>query len=172
LFTLPISSPSELLLVPNLLPGDRGIVGSAGAFVRIRDSGKIALSTTDNGKTNGNSVFLEVAPDGFRVVTPWGRIILDQWGFRVVLPSGGEINLMTFNGGPVKSAFIASADSVELDAQNVSLGPGPTDNAVKLNPILAIIAALQKPAAVGVPPLDPATALLLIAQLEQSGVAL
>lgn len=174
-FTMPITDPRDLAKLPNHQPGDRGFVAANGTFVRARKDGTISLFTTDDKTVNGKSVYYRIEPGSFLEVAPWGKRAFDAWSWRVDHASGAHISAGGFSGGPLgpMSTVTMSADHIELDSAQISLGAAPTDKVAKVLPLVQLLTALSTtPAAVGKPPLDPATAATLIAQLQECGVAI
>jgi hypothetical protein len=115
-------------LLPIKKQGETLQNGPKGNFVRCHDDGRISLFTSDDGTVDGRSVYVEVAPDGIRFVTPWGKLVLDATGFHVLTESGARIDLGAIGGLPAPLSALTSyavmrANTVTCEGSLVQLGP-------------------------------------------------
>lgn len=103
--------------IPALGRGDAAFVCPTGrGGVIVQKDGSITL--LQRGTGGRKDALLVMEPDGaFNVSTPFGQIVLDADGFRVILASGECFTL----GG---TQFVASATSISLSGATVGLGVG------------------------------------------------
>lgn len=88
-------------LVGTLKPGESMMFGPAGQFIRTHQDGSITLFTTDNGNTEGRSIYLMISPsEGFSFVCPWGRWTFGPNGIHLVHSSGARLDLGAIGGVP------------------------------------------------------------------------
>lgn len=135
--------------LPALKPNEPVLMGPARNFVRLHTDGKISLFTTDDGTKSGKSVFAQIRPDGFRMVHPYAKLMLDKTGFHVFHSSGARIDLGAVSGMPAPldslgSYAKVSAAMVQLEGSAVSLGTasGVQDQVAKATPTLACLSAI------------------------------
>lgn len=148
-----MEDPRIVKLLPRLLKGETLFYGPTSNFVRCHADGRVTMYTTDDGTPNGKTIARYVSPDpligGIVDVCPWGNVKLNSTGYHLVLTSGAEIHAGGVGGIPgadaiVKSYFRFEADSVALNAQAVTLGPGPAyEPAVKAVTLQAYLGAVQ-----------------------------
>lgn len=130
-FVIPLMDPRTVALMPTLNKGDRILPGDAGAFIRVQGSGpgvgRISTFTTDDGTTNGNSVYWLVWPDRHEAVGPWGHLKFDPTGFHLLTQSGARFDMGGMFGLPgiisaLTSYVSMAAASISLEASAVVLG--------------------------------------------------
>lgn len=103
--------------VPGLSKGDAAFCCPTGrvTFLAKKD-GTVGMMQRGEGETPDSLVLLE--PDGaFSVTTPFGQIILDAQGFRVIGPNGEAMGLGA-------NDFTVTATSASLACASVALGVG------------------------------------------------
>ena len=162
-------------------------------FVRTHNDGRVTISTTTTaGGTDGQTVFQETSPQGFKRVSPYGTELYGQFsGITTYSLSllGGSNFTMGYAGGlvPGLSSFISlQSDSIEINAAAVSIGPtgapsGPVAlatplaaalnlTAIALTALQASIAATPTGGAGSVPAVTAAVAALtsLLAEMSTS----
>lgn len=143
------SDPRIIPILPSLKKGESLLYGPKGQFVRMHADGRVSLFTTDDGTMTGNTVAMEVRPDGFRWICPWGKITFDATGFHVLHSSGARLDLGAIGGLPAPLDSLASyatmgAAMVSVEGSVVSLGTdaGATEPAAKAQTVLAVLGAL------------------------------
>lgn len=156
-----------------------GIDGNAQGRVICKQSGAVALVTTDSNTASGHTMYLKLDPvKGFEMSLPWGRMTFGPNGFHVLHSGGARIDLGAIAGLPGPLAALGSYVKIEggiasVKGGAVSLGTdGGAGNAAAvvlltslltaINTLAAAIAAV--PAAIGVAPsASPAVATALAA---------
>lgn len=122
---LPIAGPHPLRL-PNAKEGDVILYSPVtGGFFRLRPDGLLAMCTTDNAATDGNTIALMLSPvDGKEYVSPWGTDRAGPRGVHVETSSGARLDLNAIGGIPgldtVGSVAKLSADSASLKGHVVT----------------------------------------------------
>lgn len=144
------SDPRIIPLLPSLKKGEALFYGAKGQFVRMHEDGQISLFTTDDGTMNGNTIAMEVRPDGFRWICPWGKITFDKTGFHVLHSSGARLDLGAIGGLPspldTLSSYVSiSAAMASVEGSVVSLGTdaGATEPAAKAMTVLSVLGSLM-----------------------------
>lgn len=166
------SDPRSAPLLPALAKGESMQFGAYGQFVRCHDDGSISLFTTDDGTTNGRSIYFRISPTkGFEMQCPWGRLRLGPDGFHVLHSSGARIDLGAISGIPAPLDSLASYATISaaitsLQGSATSLGTdaGATNKAAVASLIAhltAVSASLSALGATPTVPLNPA----LVAQI-------
>lgn len=126
--------------------------GAGQARVYLRKDGSVAMVTTHDNTSDGNTVMRSCSPDpmqGFVDFSPWGSVKLNATGYHVMLASGARLDGsgMSAPGVPaaIGSWWTLQAGKVGLKASIVNLGPLPaTMFPVALaTPLLAYFTAFQ-----------------------------
>ena len=129
-------------LSANLREGETVLYGSgkdgnAQGRVAIKQDGSITLYTTSNNLAAGGSgMFLRLGPDGFRIETPFGRIVMDKSGIHMIHSSGARLDLGGIGGLPAPLDQVSSYATVTAAIVHANggvstlLGPNPTQQVV------------------------------------------
>lgn len=139
------ADPRVIVKLPTLQKGEALFYNSLGQFIRMDNKGAISLFTTDDGTTDGKSVYLRIAKDSLQFVAPWGVLIFDAAGFRIRHASGARMALGGIGGIPLGlgSYFKAEAAMVDISGQAVAAGPkGAADPLTKSTPLIAFLTQL------------------------------
>ena len=144
------SDPRPIEKLPRLDKGESMFYGPAANFARCKADGTVTLFTTTDGTYDGQSVYAEVAPDGFRAVTPWGKLELSANGFHVLTASGARIDAGALNGLPAPLSALGSyvslaAAIVKLEASALALGSasGSAEPAAKATSLQVVLETMQ-----------------------------
>lgn len=113
--------------VPLRSPGEKVTFGPASNFTRMHADGSISLFTRTEDTDDGKSVYLQVRPDGFRLVHPHIKVIYDATGAHVTHSSGARIDLGAIGGLPapldaLNSYVKLSAKLVSIEGSAINLG--------------------------------------------------
>lgn len=111
-------------LAGNLNPGDRAIVTKGAARFRINtEKQSVSLATSDDGTTDGRSIYLTVSRDnGLDFASPWGRFMIGPMGIHLVHASGARLDLSALSGLPGPLSTVASTAKLEAGVVSVSGG--------------------------------------------------
>jgi hypothetical protein len=125
----PMEDPRVVALLPAAQPGERFFYGDTGAFIRFHIDGAISFYTTDQGgNPAGQKVAMRLAPDGWSVDAPWGRMTFDGNGFYISVAGGPTFDMSAMSlPAPldqISSSITMQAKSITLDAASVDAGPG------------------------------------------------
>lgn len=149
----PLEDPRAVKRFPNWKKGDTGKYCGSAAYTRWGVDGTISWSTTDDGTQTGQSVFLTIGPKGLIFQAPWGRLVFDKMGFRVITAGGARFDLGSIIGLPTPLDKLQSfagiqAQMVDVQGSMVSLGAAsPNSQAAALAPpLLLYLTALAKAA--------------------------
>lgn len=147
-----LNDPRVIPKIPKLQKGETVIYAGIGQFVRLDKDGAISLFTTDDGTTDGKSVYLQVARDALRFFSPWGTIVFDKTGFHLRTYSGGRIDLGGIGGVPLVSSYATiQAQCVNIEGGMVAIGAqGATTPLALAQPVIDAITALATAVAAGV----------------------
>lgn len=125
-------------LIANLKPGETclyagGADGNAQGRVLLKQDGSITLYTTKDNTSNGQGCYLRMGGDGFRIETPYGRLVMDATGIHLVHASGGRFDLGGIGGLPAPFGSLSSYASIEASILKCAggqtfLGKGPYAN--------------------------------------------
>lgn len=146
-------------IVPKLPPLGKGeslMYGQEGQFIRCRNGGEIAMMTTDDGTTDGQSIYMSMKPTGFTRTSPWGTERFDSTGWHVNTTTGASLDIGGIGGIPGFSAFGSyvnmQAAMARINSMAVSLGSNPIQDNVALSTatLAAFTAATTVIDAVGV----------------------
>lgn len=136
--------------LPTLKANEPILMGPARNFVRCHTDGKISLFTTDDGTQTGKAVFAQIRPDGFRLVHPYAKFILDKTGCHVFHSSGARIDLGAVSGMPAPldslgSYATVSAAMVKVEGSAIAIGTGSgaPDAVAHATPTLTVLGALN-----------------------------
>lgn len=125
-FVLPLTHQVTIAQLPQLQKGDAQIYSTSGAFHRVGADATIKSMTTDTGVPAGRTIYDELGPTGWELVTPWCRIQAGELGVHIVHSSGARLDLgaMSAPGVPASIASMASlsAGMVEINGSLVSIG--------------------------------------------------
>lgn len=131
-------------LYANLRPGEAvmyagGADGESQARVACKDDGSTTIYTTDTNTNAGRGVYLAVTSTELRFEAPWGRIVFDSSGFRVVHYSGARLDLGGIGGLEAPLDTLASyanlsAAMVKIEGPSITVGNGPTYLQCATNP--------------------------------------
>ncbi len=95
---IPTGGPTKVEL-PNPKNGEAFIMGPGGSFIRFHKDGGISMMTTDDGTTDGRSLYIMLSPTkGLRVHLPWGKLTLGPDGGHFVHSSGARLDLGAIAG--------------------------------------------------------------------------
>lgn len=113
--------------VPLRKPGEKIQLGPASNFMRMHADGVMSLCTRTENTDKGKSVYLQVRPDGFRLVHPLVKCTLDATGFHVNHASGARVDMGAVSGLPAPldtlGSYVAlSAALVRIEGAAVMLG--------------------------------------------------
>lgn len=114
-------------LYGSLDEGETVVYASKGqAKVLLKNTGEIVMFSTVDNQAGGQSVMLSVGPEGFKVTTPWGQIVLNEDGLQFNVQDGavGKANLsMAKSNGNVT---VVSGGTFSALTATVMLGAGAT----------------------------------------------
>lgn len=113
--------------VPLRKPGEKLQFGPASNFTRMHADGKISLCTRTEDDDQGKSVYLQVRPDGFRLVHPHIKVMFDGTGAHITHSSGARVDLGAISGMPppldaLSSYAKLSAALVSVEGSMVNIG--------------------------------------------------
>ena len=142
--------PRVMALLPICKPGETFVHGiAAPCFTRYHADGKITHFTTVDGTKDGQSVYNQTAPTGFRRIAPWGAEFFDKVGWHIRHHAGARIDLGGMGGLPspadALSTYVSvSAQSIRLNGGTVKLGAGPLSQPIAKAPgTIAALAAIN-----------------------------
>jgi hypothetical protein len=145
----PMEDPRVIALLPLLNKGERLFYGDFGQFIRAHDDGAWSFYTTDQGgNPAGQKVAMRLAPDGWSVDAPWGRMTFDGNGFFVSVAGGPTFDMSAMSlPAPldqISSSITMQAKSITLNAAPVDAGPdaGTSQPLVGVTALQQILAAL------------------------------
>ncbi len=139
--------------------------GTAQARILGKKDGSINIYTTSDNTTDGDSVYVRVAPDGILFNAPWGVIRWDSTGFHILHSSGASFDLGGIYGMPAPLDQISSyckiqAGTFNTSATSTSNGVGavfPLTNATALQAALTSLETALTALAVALPTIAAAT---------------
>lgn len=110
-----------------LATGESLMYGPSYNFVRCKADGSVAMFTTDNGKSDGQSVYAQVAKDKFVRYAPWGVERFEQGGYTLVHSSGAMFMMGGIGGLPSPldsfgNYATISAAMIKLQGATIMLG--------------------------------------------------
>jgi hypothetical protein len=113
--------------IPIRKPGEKIQFGPASNFMRMHADGSVSIFTRTEDSDQGKSVYLQVRPDGFRIVHPHIKCTLDATGFHVNHSSGARVDLGAISGLPAPldslgSYATISAAMVRIEGSAIMLG--------------------------------------------------
>jgi hypothetical protein len=145
-----LGDPRPIALLPKIGKGESMQFGAAANFVRCKADGTVTLFTTTDGAYNGNSVYCQVRQDGFRAVTPWGKIDLGSDGFHMLHASGARIDAGAIGGlvaplDALGSYVSLSAAMVKLEGAVLALGTtdGTSEPLAKATSLQTVLVTIQ-----------------------------
>lgn len=126
---LVLGDPRVVPELPQLQKGETSVYGDAGQFERFHADGSISrYTTTDGGKSTGQTIVEWLTPTQRDFSAPWGRETFDAMGYRLTAINGGQaIASITMGGAsglpPGLDGYMTlQAPMIELDG-NVTIGP-------------------------------------------------
>lgn len=143
------ADPRAVPGLPRLKQGESVMYSTYGAFMRCHVDGTISIFTTDDGSTDGRSVYFQVRPDGFRWVAPWGKMVFDATGFHMLTKGGARIDAGSIGGLPPPldqlSTYVSVvAGIIKMQASVSAEGaPGVPEPIAKATSTLSVLTAIQ-----------------------------
>lgn len=147
-------------LAGNINPGETCVYSPVGqGRLLCKADNSVSLITTDDGTSTGNIISAGVSETGFKVVTPWGTLTLDNTGLNITLSSGASFNM----GGTADLASGGSAATIS--AGNITLNGTCNLGQAPYLPAVASIIPLATP---GVPILGSGVGEVVVAAIASS----
>jgi hypothetical protein len=135
---IPLENPAIVQKLPQIQPGENGVHGPVGQFVRFHNDGAISLWIP--GKAGGPDASYRFTAEGIEFSGAMGTMRFTPEQFAVDHRSGASLRATAVGGLPaplnqIASAITLQAGTVDLTASAVSLGPDTKAGAVPHQPL-------------------------------------